>query len=363
MSYDVFISFKNLDIHTGRPTRDSEIARELYDTLRAKGLEVFFSNEEVQRKARPDYGDLINEALISSSVLILVGTSIENVNARWVKEEWDSFRAMLNNGKEGYMLTVLEGIMPNELAQHSHVKFATIQSYDSSNIASAADMAYNTVKRITGYSPKPKQTKVNEPATTTALKVGDYIQFGRYPQGANGEIEPLDWKVLAIEDGKALLITEMAIDCKMYNEKLGDITWYNCSLRSWVNNQFFDTAFSRAEQQKIAIARNVNNLTSKNSKRYDSETLDRVFCLSIEEVKKYFPSDDERIARPTIYTKKQGASFDFGSGNCNWWLRLPRYSYITDIGTLNGLFGHGALAFYNPNDVAVRPALWLNLSS
>jgi len=50
MPYKVFISFKNLD-SSGRPTRDSKIAAQLYQKLRARGIETFFSNEEVQRKS------------------------------------------------------------------------------------------------------------------------------------------------------------------------------------------------------------------------------------------------------------------------------------------------------------------------
>ncbi len=136
MSYQVFISFKNLDAG-GNPTRDSRIAAELYHKLKACGINVFFSNEEVQRRCRPDYGDLIDEALESARILMLVGTSAEYIDSRWVRYEWNSFKNEINSGrKDGYIIPVLEGVSVGELPfalRHGQV-------YSSDDMNAAVDM-------------------------------------------------------------------------------------------------------------------------------------------------------------------------------------------------------------------------------
>ena len=49
--------------------------------------------------------------------------------------------------------------------------------------------------------------------------------FGNYPQGASGEIQALEWRVPAVEDSKALVISEKLLDCVYYNERDTSVTW------------------------------------------------------------------------------------------------------------------------------------------
>lgn len=60
--YDVFISFKNL-MPNGEPTRDSALAREVYDYLTAKGFQVFLSNVSLERLGISEYKKAIDGAL------------------------------------------------------------------------------------------------------------------------------------------------------------------------------------------------------------------------------------------------------------------------------------------------------------
>ncbi len=39
------------------------------------------------------------------------------------------------------------------------------------------------------------------------------ITFGNYKQGADGEVQPVEWRVLAVKNGKALVISEKLLDC------------------------------------------------------------------------------------------------------------------------------------------------------
>lgn len=87
---EVFISFKNLD-PDGKPTRDSELAKDIYDFLSAQGLRVFFSNVSLEKLGVAAYKKAIDSALDSAKVLIAVGISGENLDSQWVRYEWDSF--------------------------------------------------------------------------------------------------------------------------------------------------------------------------------------------------------------------------------------------------------------------------------
>ncbi len=149
MAYQVFISFKNE--WEGKPTRDSEIAHELYTELKKHGIEVFFSNEEIQRKGRPDYGRLIDDALEEAKMLILVGTRADFVKSRWVEYEWDLFNNEICSGrKDGKIITVLEGMDVGALP----ICLRRWQSYGSSvsDIANAAKMAVNALNSLSDIS-------------------------------------------------------------------------------------------------------------------------------------------------------------------------------------------------------------------
>ena len=65
---------------------------------------------------------------------------------------------------------------------------------------------------------QPQPVKSTPPAPRLNVQVGGKVQFGQYPQGANGEVQPLMWRVLAVENGRALLITDKLIDYVKYNE-------------------------------------------------------------------------------------------------------------------------------------------------
>ncbi len=117
--YDVFISFKATDEH-GRPTEDSLLAQEIYYYLTKNlGLKVFFSNITLKDKAGQEYEPIIYAALSSATVMVLVGTRPEYVNATWVKNEWSRYIRMIaaarQKNKSKYIVTALKTMRPEEL--------------------------------------------------------------------------------------------------------------------------------------------------------------------------------------------------------------------------------------------------------
>ncbi|MCI6502055.1 MAG: DUF6273 domain-containing protein [Clostridia bacterium] len=92
-------------------------------------------------------------------------------------------------------------------------------------------------------------------------------------------------------------------------------------------------------------------------------TNDKVFLLSIKEAEKYFSSDSARPCKPTNHTIVKGAYVNSDNGNCCWWLRSPGL-YGSDVACVfdDGLVNHDGFDVHS-GSVAVRPALWIDLTA
>lgn len=212
----------------------------------------------------------------------------------------------------------------------------------------------------------PKQ-RINKIKTAN---VGDIIVFGTYEQDnniSNGK-ENIKWLVLAKENNRVLVISDKALDCQPYNSSYTEeVTWENCSLRKWLNGTFLNKAFSTEEQAQIQNT----TVSADNNPQYSTNpgnaTTDKVFLLSINEVEKYFNSDEARKCAPTAYAKAQGASTNdtcktpSGAATCWWWLRSPGDDQSSAAYVYFGgdVFELGNYVFSGLN--AVRPAMWITI--
>ena len=86
-------------------------------------------------------------------------------------------------------------------------------------------------------------------------KVGNIVRYGHYEQDndLNNGKEEIEWVVLAVLDRKSLLISKYGLDARPYNLSFKAIKWETCSLRRWLNNDFFKTAFTLKEQSAITL--------------------------------------------------------------------------------------------------------------
>ena len=194
--------------------------------------------------------------------------------------------------------------------------------------------------------------------------LGDKVYFGSYEQDnntSNGK-ENIEWIVLAKENNRILVISDKALDCQPYNEVYEYVTWEECTLRKWLNNDFINSAFTDEEK---AIIPTVTVSADKNPEYCTNPgkaTKDEVFLLSITEANKYFSSNSARKCTPTNYAVANGV-YKSDSGFFWWWLRSPgggQYSaagvYIDGGVDENGIYVDG-------DYFAVRPALWIDLNS
>lgn len=185
-----------------------------------------------------------------------------------------------------------------------------------------------------------------------SAKVGDYVSFGAYDQDNNifNGKEEIEWLVLDVKDDRVLVISKYALEYETYHSSFLDITWEDCSLRSWLNETFLNTAFSDDEKKMIPAV----TVTADNNPGYSTnpgaDTKDRVFLLSIEEANTYFSSDSERACELTT---------SYG-GIYGWWLRSPGYQQTkAAIVGKNGEISNAGFSVIGV--LSVRPALWINI--
>lgn len=189
------------------------------------------------------------------------------------------------------------------------------------------------------------------------------VVFGRYEQDndlSNGP-EPIEWRVLKTEGDSALLISRYALDAMPYNETGGMASWVMSSLREWLNQTFYTTAFTDEERSRILIT------TMKNWHEHD--TTDPVFLLDNDQAKHLFSSHADRMAKPTEYAEARWAyvSREYGPGNTHWWLRTISWeheNYASFVATSGGVMtcGGESLGVVEYPRITVRPCIWLNLS-
>lgn len=221
---------------------------------------------------------------------------------------------------------------------------------------------------------EPKEAPKSLPQSTAVdLRVGDYLTFGVYPQTKEGtDRTPIEWLVLDVQDTKAFLISRYALDTQPYNTVFTNVTWETCSLRSWLNNSFYNAAFSSAEKDAVLVTE-CNNSKSQGPERCadgGKNTKDKVFLLSNAEAMKYFLNESSRRCLPTAYARERGVWVGKGKlGKINgrspvlgWWLRSPGWNQRG--ANIVYIDGETNLAH---NDVSatrfgIRPALWVDTS-
>ncbi len=229
---------------------------------------------------------------------------------------------------------------------------------------------------------------------------GNYVIFGSYEQDgdtSNGP-EPIEWEVLDENDGEMLLISRYILDCQPYNTEFADVTWETCTLRNWLNNDFYNTAFSDAENDRVITANLSNPDNGEGGTEGGNDTSDKVFCLSVDEVRKYYSFESWHdglrygfssalITDVTPYAVNNGAyhytitqddytgeshinyyglssegySTDVIGLGCGWWwLRSPgSFSDLACLVVYDGCAGWGWCNNVNIGDVGVRPALYI----
>ncbi len=198
--------------------------------------------------------------------------------------------------------------------------------------------------------------------------------------------DPIKWRVLSKADGKLFLLSDQNLEAEKYNTSKVNVTWETSTIRSWLNgydatqngqnknytgDNFIKTAFSTKESDYVLTTAVENANNPRTGTDGGNNTEDRVFLLSMDEVKNTaygFPNNTDasstRCSTNTAYVVSGGRA-NSGSGrvgNNSWWLRTAG-DYSNDAVDIDST---GIVAFYGlgvtNSTPVVRPAFNLDLS-
>ena len=295
--------------------------------------------------------------------------------------------ALRENGKYDDAIAVFTEL-ENYSGAATQITETKYQQANSLNAAALYDEAYAIYMTLAGYKDVDKLLVEDDNMVAVAVAVavakrdakfavGNYVTFGEYPQTTAGEdMTPIEWLVLARDGNKALLISRYGLDAQKYNTINTGVTWEKCTLRTWLNNAFYNKAFNSAEQTAILIT-NVDN--SKNqcysgwSTSGGNNTQDKVFLLSYAEANKYFgvpygnsSNTKSRVAQ-TAYAIAHGTWASSSNKTADgtdagwWWLRSPgNYQDFAAVVDTDGSLRNITVNYVSGS---VRPALWVNIEA
>lgn len=292
------------------------------------------------------------------------------------------------------IIAALDGFLTDDVWVSYDYYIGTGTEYDgnmtSSDYMKYADLKLNGEKyravRFSQYRPKVT-SDVSSEATSAQDNNGYELNttyFFKY--------EPLTWTVLDPEEG--YVMSNIAIDAQAYENfsyydpdsfdsasgpmvyngkdcKYLANDWSKCSLREWLNRDFFNTAFTAEE--KAQIGKTYLDNASPFSPKYDcAGTFDKIFTISFYDAinsdygfdEDGSSSDFARIKPATDYAKCQGVDAADTTGTLPyWWLRTTGLFGALAFGVSPGgwIVSSGG-GYYNVNrtDMGVVPAFKFN---
>lgn len=142
-SFDVFLCYKETD-ESGKRTRDSVIANDIYHQLTQEGYNVFYAAITLEDKLGSAYEPVIFAALNSAKVMLVIGTKPEYFNAVWVKNEWSRFLKLMKTDHSKLLIPCYQDMDAYELPE----EFAHLQAQDMAKIGFISDIVRGIKKVI-----------------------------------------------------------------------------------------------------------------------------------------------------------------------------------------------------------------------
>jgi len=293
------------------------------------------------------------------------------------------------------IISVLDGFLTDDVWVSYDYYIGTDTEFDGnmtvSDYMKYADLELNGEKyravRFSQYRPKLTSSTSSE-TNSMQDNNGYYLNttyFFKY--------EPLTWTVLDPDEG--YVMSNIAIDAQAYEnfsyydpdsfDSASGATVYNgkdckylandwskCSLREWLNKDFFNTAFTAEEKAQIGKTY-LNNNNPYDSSFDGAGTFDKIFTISFyDAINSDYGFDEDgsrsdfaRIKPATDYAMCQGAEVvSYTGGNIPyWWLRTTALYGAIAFGVAPGgwIVSSGG-GYYNVNrtDMGVVPAFKFN---
>ena len=167
--------------------------------------------------------------------------------------------------------------------------------------------------------------------------LGDVISWGVW------EDKPLLWRVLDREGDKRLLLAEEIVARQPYNKEYDNTYWQTSTLRRWLNQAFFQKAFSLKERSRILNTRLKNPPNPRYLTSGGGDTVDKLFLLGLDQLERYLSTDAQRAMGQW------------------WWVRSPGLNILSAASVYEdgSIYDTGINIHYA--DGGVRPAMWILL--
>lgn len=245
----------------------------------------------------------------------------------------------------------------------------------SGTLAVTSCLAGAELTRAAGSEDIELQNPRVEMNTCDTVYFGSYWQEDTNGDGVadqNDEKTPIRWRVLSKDGNDAYVLADQVLDCKPYHETDESVTWETSTLRKWLNEEFYNIAFTAEEQEVVLEQTLVNEDNEKYGTEGGEDTVDKVYLPSLADMwqENYGFSadgsfaDQARIGEVSVYAEEQGV-YTTGKEGRAWWLRSPGISTlvgnaaIVDADGLVSALGGSV----SKSSCGVRPALHLNLNS
>ena len=217
---------------------------------------------------------------------------------------------------------------------------------------------YRADYAIAGVRPcirlRAKNDIPTEGVALSEAQVGAKVVLGNYGG------ENILWDVLAVKDGKALIMTDKVIDAAQFHTSLG-ATYATSALSKWLNDDFKNAAFSADELAKIDTEYSVVTPVNPTYNTAGGKDSKGIFVLSAQEFRMYCTTDSTKLAKATDYAVANGVSVDPNFGTAGYWLRTAgetakKTCYV---------YYYGAVCEYGSMQmsdfIGVRPAMWVTI--
>ena len=190
-----------------------------------------------------------------------------------------------------------------------------------------------------------------------------YLTLGTFPQTAEGGVEPILWRVLQVEDGRAYILSEYVLEARRIH---GDYNEY-ANKPNAKKNPGFDGDFTQTEMAQYLNGNFTANFTAAELALLSpDETLGMFTLLSSDELKDKnlgFSKDNDRKAWGTEYATTHGL-FVYGSSRGNHSPYWSRTQSSTNRQGARCIKSKGELGYINviTLDEGMRPACWLDMA-
>ena len=165
------------------------------------------------------------------------------------------------------------------------------------------------------------------------------------------EDRKLTWIVLDVdESGKAFVIIENRLDEK-HVFSMREQTWESSEIRTWLNDDFYNGAFTDEEKEAIYTTTVVTPGNDELEIAGIADTEDNIFLLSADEVNTYLTDEAGNIH----YT-----CLDEWNKSAMWWLRTPGVDHKYAV-YCSSRFGINYDCFMNTRKF-ICPAMYVDLS-